>query len=260
LLSVVLLFFKRDPIGSVILGLGVAILFQLYDMQRRQSASEERILQATALSQALYRDEWLSNHIRQIVDDYLLVKNGWFELFSMRANDAIVECRDTLTEMVEGHIIAPAQSSYTFSREAFEKAKKFVNVTSVGDITFWRNSFSERYLEQNAFAVHHGVPVTRIFIQPLAKLKEGLDVLEKHRKVGIDVYVVQPENLPPELIDDFLIMDNRVVIRVEFASDGRARAEKISIDKLEVERAVKKFETLIRHARKLDDVFESLKT
>ena len=102
--------------------------------------------------------------------------------------------------------------------------------------------------------------MTRIFIQSLPKLREGLDVLEKHRDVGIDVYVVQPENLPPELSDDFLIMDNRIVIRIEFASDGQARAEKITIDKLEVERTVKKFETLLRHARKLDDVVDSLKT
>jgi hypothetical protein len=45
---------KQDLIGSIILGLGVTISFQIFDLQQRQSGSEETILRSNALILDIY--------------------------------------------------------------------------------------------------------------------------------------------------------------------------------------------------------------
>jgi len=86
-----------------------------------------------------------------------------------------------------------------------------------------------------------------------------VDILEQQRDAGIEVYVIQPEDLSRELNEDYLIMDDRVFVRLELTADGRAREETISIDEVEVERLVKKFDLLVKHARRLDDIIDNLK-
>jgi hypothetical protein len=81
-ISIGLIVIGQDTIPSVTLGLVLAILTQLFDMQMRQSSSEERILKAGLLNQSLYKDEWLLRQIQQIVDSYIIVKktswiSGW---------------------------------------------------------------------------------------------------------------------------------------------------------------------------------------
>jgi len=259
LLSVVLIFVTDNPIGSAILGLGVAILFQLYDMQRRQSASEEKILQATALSRKLYQDDWLYKHIQQIVDNYLLVKDGWFDLFKNRANDAVIECRNTLTSMAEGYMLAESRGRFAFGAEGFTRAEKIVKAVTAGEVGYWKSTYGEKYFQVNVAAMKHGVRIIRVFIQPQKILDEIVDILKNQRDAGVEVYTALPEELPRELNEDYLIMDDRVCVRMELAGDRHAREERISIDEVEVERMVKRFDMLLRHARKLDGVVDSSK-
>lgn len=54
-ISVGLVVSGQDTVASVTLGLVLGTLTQLFDLQIRHSASEERLLQANALSRALYR-------------------------------------------------------------------------------------------------------------------------------------------------------------------------------------------------------------
>lgn len=74
--SAALLVAGQDTVASLTLGFVLAALTQLFDLQKRYSDSEERILQASALSKVLFRDEWLLKHIRQIVEDYQLVNKA----------------------------------------------------------------------------------------------------------------------------------------------------------------------------------------
>lgn len=259
LLAVVLIFpANQDPIGSAILGLGLTILFQLFDLQLRQNASEERILAANALSQLLYKDEWLFKIIRDVVGDYTSVKNGWFELYSRRAEDALLECRNILRSMAEGHLDAPLNSPYEFGIPGVESASKLVKAVDVGDAAQWEDAVGEKYVIANSDAIKRGVKITRVFIQSRETIRDMVRILERQKSLGVQVYAALLEDLPRELNEDYIIIDDRVCVRFELAGDRQAREEKISINEVEVARMNRKFEKLLMHSRKLEELTATL--
>ena len=259
-ISVGLVALKQDTIASVTLGLILATLTQLFDLQLRHRASEERLIQAGALNQALYRDEWLLRHVRQIVDGYVAVNRGWFELFKRRADDVITECRDMLHSMAEGYMIADLDSWFSFGLGIGElKAKKCLKATAAAEVSYWRSTHADKYLQANAEAVQRGLRFVRVFIQTPETLRGIIDVLERQRNMGIELYVVFPDDVPRDLNEDYLIIDDRVLIRLELTGHGRAREQRFSVDPVEVERVVKRFDMLLKYARKLDDVIDELK-
>lgn len=245
----------KDPIPSITLGFVLAILIQGFDVQKRLNDSEERILQANALNQVLHRDEWLREQIQQMVSDYLSVKGVWFEVFKLRADDAVIDCRKILHGMAEGYLTIQSGGPYSAGSYTIPKTKKSAKAVAAIDDAYWRTSEAESYVRENAEAVQRGAKFIRVFTYSHATLQGMVDVLEKHRNLGIEVYVAPAESLSKELNEDYLILDDRLVFRTE----QTGQQQRISIDKAEVEQAVKRFETLLRHAKKLDDVIGDLK-
>ena len=260
LLSIILIFpAHQDPIASTILGLGITIIFQLFDLQKRQSASEERILQANALSQELYQNEILFKHIQDIVKDYCSVDFIGFELFKRRADNAVVECRNILHSLAEGNMIVHLNSPFSFGIKGLETATNLVKAIDAGDAAQWRDTVGEKYVNANMDAVKKGVKIIRVFIQPTNTLRNMVDILKKQQDAGIEVYIAAPESLPREFNQDFLIIDGRVCIHFELAGDKQAREERISINEVEIDRMDKKFEQILIYSRKLDEVIGDLK-
>lgn len=258
IVSIGLLAAGQNQVASITLGFVLAMLTQLFDIQKRLSDSEERLLQANVLSRALYRDEWLLKHIRQIVDDYQSVKGKWFDLFKRRADDVIVECRNVLHSMAEDYLIADLRSPFTFGAESLASAKKSLKAVAA-DVAYWRSPHAQKYLQANAEAAKRGIKVIRIFVQPLDVLRGIIDTLEQQQSWACDVYVAFPDGLPRELNEDYIIMDDKVFTKLALTGDGRAREERISIDSVEVERMSKRFDALLRYSRKLNEVIENLK-
>ena len=257
-ISLILLILKQDTVTSLILGLILAILIQLFDLQLRQANSEERILQASVLNRKLYQEKWLLTHIQEIVENYFIANDVWFKQFGRQSKEAITECRGVLHALSEGYMSIPPRSPYTLGPDAInEYAKQSIKAIDLTDASFWRTTFSENYWEAHKNAVKRGVKIIRIFIQPRDSLKNISDVLEKQKSVGIDVYFAAIEDIPVELIEDVLIMDDSVFSRSELTSDRRYREERITIDTVEVAQAVRRFNTLLRYTQKLESVSEN---
>jgi hypothetical protein len=121
--AIALMVANVEPVQSTAIGLLLAILTQLFDLQLRQSSSEERVLQANALSQALYRDPELLAKFRQMVEDYYSIQNGWFDLFKLRAADVLGECHSILRSMAGGTMQPPPRSQFLLSYTSFQYAK-----------------------------------------------------------------------------------------------------------------------------------------
>ena len=100
--AILLVVAQVDPMQSTLMGLMLAVFTQLFDLQLRYSKSEERILQANTLSQSLYHDTELLNKVRQIVDDYYSIMDGWFDLYKTRAEHAMSDCHRVLRSMSGG--------------------------------------------------------------------------------------------------------------------------------------------------------------
>lgn len=252
-IAIILIFFNIDPTLSVLLGLVLAVLTQLFDLQLRQMNAEERLLQANVLSQFLYRDERLLSQLQQIVNDYYAIKNGWFALFKLRADDSINECSNVLHKLVEGEMEVPPRSPFTFAFEGIKSAKRSIKGVTTDNIAYWRSIESEKYLQANSDAVGRGVHFVRVFVESKNKVAEIEGVLSKHKNLGIDVYLAFSEELPKDLNKPFLIMDDRVVTRLERIGNQRARETNISTNPMDVERSVKEFDMIMRYARKYDD-------
>jgi hypothetical protein len=258
-ISISLIILNQNPISSVTLGLVLASFTQLFHLQLRHSDSERRILQANVLGQALYRDEWLLDHIQQIVDNYQVIKDEGFKFFKLHADDAIVECRNVLHSMAEGYTIAHPRSPVDFGTEACKMAETCLKGTDTGDLSYWRSTHGEKFFQANATAVQHGVKVIRVFIQPIDELRKNVDILEKHQNAGIEVYVVEAKELPSELHEDYFIVDDQIVSVMTFWSNGQPREERISIDKVEVQRSVQKFGLVCQQSKRLINAIHNLK-
>lgn len=252
--SIILILVQIDATLSVILGLLLAVLTQLFDLQLRHAASEERLLKANSLSQSLYRDELLLRYIQQIVSDYYLVKNGWFGLFMLRGKAAIEECHAVLHRMAEGEMEVPRKSAFTFSYEGIKSAEKSLKALTIDNLSYWNSHESDKFLKTNAELIQRGVSITRVFVIPKDKIRENINMLQRHTQIGIEVYVVFAEELFKEQSEGFNIMDDRVVTHFQRLGDGRVRERSISINPVEVEKMIKRFDIVMRYARKIDEI------
>jgi hypothetical protein len=103
------------------------------------------------------------------------------------------------------------------------------------------------------------VGFVRIFIDPPEKLCEMLDILESHQEVGIDIYIAFPEDLPQSLHGNYIIIDDIAFAQLEFNANGEFSGQDISIDHIEVDRMIQKFDRAMEWAQELDEVKHILK-
>lgn len=72
------------------------------------------------------------------------------------------------------------------------------------------------------------------------------------------VFLVEASEIPCELLEDFAIIDDQMVVRLELTREEEARQERISIDSVEVEKAEKKFDLLLKYARIPSNYYDNL--
>jgi hypothetical protein len=73
-------------------------------------------------------------------------------------------------------------------------------------------------------------------------------------KMPVGSYIAISDELPPELDENYLIVDDRVVSYSERRTDGTVGERLISIIPIDVERMVKRFTQTLRYARKAEDI------
>jgi len=252
--AILLVVAQVDPMLSTLMGLMLAIFTQLFDLQLRHAKSEECILQANALSHSLYRDPELMNKVRQIVDDYYLVMGGWFDLYKARAEHVISDCNRVLRSMSSGVMEPPPGSQFLLSVSALSNAK-----TSIKQVTDFisikdapegvRNWYTRSWTE----ASDRGVSMKMVLVLSRENLKKMLDEAQSiHTPIG--TYIVLADELPPELDENYLIVDDRVVSYSERRADGTVGERLISIVPIEVDRMVRRFDQTLRYARKAEDI------
>jgi hypothetical protein len=254
LVPTVLIVAGRETIQSVSLGFILATLTQLFDLQVRHAATEERLLQASALSRALYSDEWLLERMRDIVEDYATARERWSEPFVARTRDVVSECRTALHEMAEGKLSNSHHTPYALSAEAFQYARKSLKTVVSADITNWRNNARyQRYLQSFRSAAARNVEVVRIFVQPPDRLITIMGILEDHRAAGVRVYALHSGDVSSEYHQEYVIMDDQVVSLLESGADGQVVRATVFVDEVECDHALNKFGVALRHATKLED-------
>jgi hypothetical protein len=252
--AILLVLARVDPLQSTITGLILAIFIQLFDLQLRNSRAEERLLQANALSQALYRDQALLTRISQMVEDYYVIAGGWFELYKARAEHALSECHRALHSMAGGTMEPPPGSQFTLSVNALSLAQKSIKqVTDFSAIRGAPEGVRSWYTRSWSEAADRGVQMTMVLVlsrQDLSRMLAEANTV----KTPVGTYIALSEELPPDLDENYLIVDDRIVSYSERRADATVGERSISIVPIEVERMAKRFDQALRYARRAEDV------
>lgn len=257
--STALLVAGEDTVASLTLGFVLAALTQLFDLQKRHSDSEERILQASALSETLFHDEWLLKHIRQIIEDYQSVKKGEVqqEFFLERARTAIDDCSSTLAGLSKGRVSITREEQMVILEELLRTAR--VQARGVSYITFrewWRTQVGKSYLQENERAVKRGIHIIRIFVVPKDKIHELKELVIEHCKSGVEVYIAIEEEQPPELLESYMIIDESIVSKSQIILGGQFQRANVTAEPYEVKKMIHNFNWLLRNSRKAENVFQ----
>ena len=252
--AIALLIAQVDPVQCTVIGLLMAVFTQLFDLQLRLSNSEERLLQANDLNKLLYYDPELRNQIQQIVEDYYSIINGWLELYKTRAQHLVTECHRVLRSMAMGTMEPPAGSSFTLQVNGLKLAQKSIKqVTDYAAIKGAVQGIRGWYTKAWEDAAGRGVQMSMILILSREDFK---DMLTQVHTVSTPVgtYIAVSDELPQELDENYLLVDDKVLSFSERRADGTVGERMISIVPLDVEKMVKRFDQTIRYARKAEEV------
>jgi len=248
--SLILIIRGQDTIVSVTLGLVLAILVQLFDLQMRNAETEEKLLQANLLDSQLFGDNEFLVQIKQIVNDYYTVKNGWFGHFKDISKDSLNLCQYNLHTLANGHISLKSYSPFAYGAKGLRNAKVCAYTVALGKMPYWRSSHATKYIQTNKDAIERGVNVVRIFVQHEDVLREYNDILVSMQQMGVDLYTVSPSKIPSELKRDMNILDEQILVQLELTEDGSIREDTITIDSIKVRQAINDFNKLKGFATK----------
>jgi hypothetical protein len=252
--AIFLVVVRIDPMQSTLVGLILAIFVQLFDLQLRSAKMEERLLQANELSQALYRDPPFLGKVHQMVNDYYEINAGWFELYKARAEHAVSECHRALHSMANGTMEPPEGSQFALSVNALSLATKSIKqVTDFNAIKDAPEGVRTWYSRSWSEAADRGVKMSMILVLS----RQDMDRLFAEAgtvRMPLGTYVALSEELPPDLDENYLIVDDCVVSHSERRADATVGERTISIVPIEVERMVKRFDQTLRYARKAEEV------
>ena len=254
IVAIALVIAKVDPVQSTVIGLLLAVFTQLFDLQLRQSNSEEHLLQANYLNTSLYHDPVLRGQIQQIVEDYYSILDDWLDLYKTRAQYIVSECHRVLRSMAMGTMEPPAGSQFTLQVNGLKLAQKSIKqVTDYAAIKGAVQGVRGWYTKAWEETAGRGVQMSMILILSRQDLTDMLT--QVHTVITpTGTYIAFSDELPPELDENYLLVDDKVMSFSERRADGTLGERLISIVPLDVEKMVKHFDQVLRYARKAEDV------
>jgi hypothetical protein len=254
IVAIALVIAKVDPVQSTVIGLLLAVFTQLFDLQLRQSNSEEHLLQANYLNTSLYHDPVLRGQIQQIVEDYYSILDGWLDLYKTRAQYIVSECHRVLRSMAMGTMEPPAGSQFTLQVNGLKLAQKSIKqVTDYAAIKGAVQGVRGWYTKAWEETAGRGVQMSMILILSRQDLTDMLT--QVHTVITpTGTYIAFSDELPAELDENYLLVDDKVMSFSERRADGTLGERLISIVPLDVEKMVKHFDQVLRYARKAEDV------
>jgi hypothetical protein len=196
----------------------------------------------------------LLGKIRQMVEDYYTITGGWFDLYKARADHAISESHRALHSMASGIMEPPPGSQFTLSANALQLAQTSIKqVTDFVAIKGAPEGVRTWYTRSWTEAAERGVQMTMVLVLPRQDL-EDMVTEAVTVKMPVGAYIALSEELPADLDENYLIVDDRVVSYLERRADTKVGERSISIVPIEVERMKKRFDQALRYARRAEDV------
>jgi hypothetical protein len=213
---------------------------------------------------------WIRREINNTLTLYKLLESIDDQELYTRGMTAIEECRIELENLSQGLLRIDPMHLNRQMIEISDSAKHKIRLSHVGlDDTHMEmvQPVSEnRWYQHNVNLVQRGILLERIFILPRSetlektsgKIKTAIaDILNKQVRDGIKVYLVWEEVIEPELIQEFMIIDTKLVLSGFRAWSGTAFTEmKLSRRRYDVAKYIELFDSLIAHAHPISELDE----
>jgi len=163
LLSVILVVLGIDTSNSAIIGLVGTTISLLLDLMLRVGKMEQKLIAAGGLSREMVKDPQLFSALTSMATDYhKIVEGAPYELFAERAKDVLSECQDNLHNLVEGYMILPPLSQFSFGLKGLSELRRSVKATSYVDAEgFWNSVAGEKYFQANVELLSKDVQIVR---------------------------------------------------------------------------------------------------
>jgi hypothetical protein len=253
--SVILVLIGQDGISSLIVGLLITTITLLIDAISRINEGEKRILNASLLDSAVMDDHTLLSAVSRLIGDYKLVKGLEDNFFLTKANDVLMDCRNTLHGLAEGQMtIEGDRSQFNYG----ERAKFSVKLVNAVHPAEWKTRYGENLIRANARAIERGVKFTHLWILNSETLFEYKKILFQLQEIGVEVRLATPDDIPSHLWQHYRLVDDKKLIRLEVGVNGKQRSQRIDIDHNAVEKAKQDFKRLCEFTLPLNRYFENI--
>lgn len=248
-ISVGMILTGKDTFESFSVGILSTIITLLLDIAARIQKVQDSVLEAAELSRIL-SNEPIGKALREIANNYAAIRKVGFNHYHTIADRAIDDCRTRLRDLASGSVLVTAKSVQEYAIIGIEQAQREIKAIHLDSMEFWNSVLGKKLFDLNRAAIKRNVQITRIFLLATDEVNEHIETLKAHEKVGIQVFVVDPEHLSRE----FTIFDNRILMEVEGEEEGYRR-ERITIDPAEVTRKSEEFQHLIvRYGKTVKDI------
>ncbi|MEV0360270.1 hypothetical protein AB0H71_29865 [Nocardia sp. NPDC050697] len=243
---------------SFVVGLiGVVISLQaevlVWNTRLRHSLSEMGEISSVVMDRPEYSKRILSilRSIEVLTSESESINAIANPIFMARASRLVTQCQNDLSVMAGGTFVA-AQYDFGSLDDAISRARYSligVALQGVDRVTFRELGGYEQYLHAQREALARGVTIERIFIH--SQRNENLiETMDEQVRMGIRVFEIDVDLVPPYLRVDCAIVDNSFYGRIESSPAGGIIATRYSRNEAELNARVSEFEELKTIARR----------
>lgn len=241
---------------SLVISLLVVIIALILQYLHHSYSISELISDFLIVDKDLKQYPELYSRLKSIVSGYGQIMCNESPLSKKRLEKLIKEHEISIRELADGRIIVEPDEEIPIAIYLWNLSKKVVKCTSyVNPKEWWQTEGGKRYLKANKQARERGVEIIRVFIISRERHDEWEAIkhlIREQNGIGIDVRVVDINDVPVRVLKDFAIYDDKIVGSGELTREGaRARAYFI-INETEVASYLRDFKTLLNRSKTFD--------
>ncbi|NIM95797.1 MAG: hypothetical protein GTO18_19020 [Anaerolineales bacterium] len=206
---------------------------------------------------------WIRREIHETLSLYELLESIDDSDLYERGKAAIEECRIELENLSQGLLRIDPMYLHQTIINITGSAKHNVRLIHIGlddkHMELVRPAPENQWYQHNLRLVKSGISLDRIFIFPRSKALDPTSqklqtsiakVMEKHSKDGIGVFLLWEEMADPDLMQEFIIIDTRLVMTGSQSWSGATFTEmKLSRRRYDVEKYLDIFDALMAQAQ-----------
>jgi hypothetical protein len=254
LVGVIMVLIGKDEVDSLIVGLLLTILTLMLDIFRSFKSHEQLLMENFSLSD----DPWLYSKVKDIFSSWKRIKSEVRDDFFLdKSRDVIEQCTRTISDLSKGRITLNMVDEILVASDLIKRSKKYARAVShISFDNWWRSEIGQQYLKDNIAMIEKDINIIRIFIIPRSKIEDMRDLIQKQHEEKIQVWIAIEEDQAIELLESYLIVDDKIVTKSQFTLGGRSRGAYVTADENEVRNTIQNFNWLLRNSREAEKVYQ----